>query len=202
MALGRARRWIAALVSLPAFSLPALAPAAVEAKRVDFGTLQDGTRVAAAELSNAPACPCASSRWAPRSSRSAFPIGAACARTWSWATTRRASTWQSRSTSARRSVATRIASRAASSRSRREYTLETNDGPNHLHGGVHGLDKVLWKIDDVTSGSPARVVLSHVSPDGAGGYPGTLTITATYTLNEQNELAIEYRASDRSGRRS
>ena len=31
----------------------------------------------------------------------------------------------------------------------REYTLETNDGPNHLHGGVHGLDKVLWKIDDV-----------------------------------------------------
>src|SRR6185295_19751755 len=52
MALGRFRRWIAVLVSLQAFGLPALALAAVEAKRVDFGTLQDGTRVDAAELSN------------------------------------------------------------------------------------------------------------------------------------------------------
>jgi aldose 1-epimerase len=54
---------------------------------------------------------------------------------------------------------------------------------------------VLWKIDDIASGSPARVVLSHVSPDGAGGYPGTLHISATYTLNERNELAVEYRAT-------
>ena len=60
---------------------------------------------------------------------------------------------------------------------------------------MHGLDKVLWKIDDVSSGPPARVVLSHVSPDGAGGYPGTLTITATYSLSERNELAVEYRAT-------
>ena len=37
----------------------------------------------------------------------------------------------------------------------RVHQLETNDGPNHLHGGVHGLDKVLWKIDEVTSGQPA-----------------------------------------------
>jgi aldose 1-epimerase len=47
----------------------------------------------------------------------------------------------------------------------------------------------------VTSGSPARVVLSYVSPDGAGGYPGTLKSTATYTLNERNELSLEYRAT-------
>jgi len=195
MALGRARRWIAVLVSLPAFSLPALAPAAVEAKRVDFGTLQDGTRVAAAELSNS----------AGMSVR-IIALGAAI---------------QSLSVPDRRGVredvvlghdspreyvakpqyfgatvgryANRIA-RGKFTLDGREYTLETNDGPNHLHGGVHGLDKVLWKIDDVSSGSPARVVLSHVSPDGAGGYPGTLTITAAYTLNERNELAVEYRA--------
>lgn len=195
MALGRARRWIAVLVSLPAFSLPALAPAAVEAKRVDFGTLQDGTRVAAAELSNS----------AGMSVR-IIALGAAI---------------QSLSVPDRRGVSEdvvlghdspreyvqkpqyfgatvgRYANRIARGKftlDGREYTLETNDGPNHLHGGVHGLDKVLWKIDDVSSGPPARVVLSHVSPDGAGGYPGTLTITAAYTLNERNELAVEYRA--------
>jgi aldose 1-epimerase len=194
MALGRVRRWIAALLCLPAFSLPALA--AVEAKRVDFGTLQDGTRVAAAELSNSNGL-----------SVRIIALGAAI---------------QSLTVPDRRAVredvvlgydtpseylakpqyfgATvgRYANRIAHGKftlDGREYTLETNDGPNHLHGGVHGLDKVLWKIDEVTSGPPARVVLSHTSPSGAGGYPGTLTITATYTLNEHHELAVEYRAS-------
>jgi aldose 1-epimerase len=77
----------------------------------------------------------------------------------------------------------------------KSYQLATNDGPNHLHGGVKGLDKVVWKIDSVKSGSPANVVLSHVSPDGDGGYPGTLKVTATYSLNEENELKLEYRAT-------
>jgi aldose 1-epimerase len=76
----------------------------------------------------------------------------------------------------------------------REYQLETNDGPNHLHGGVHGLDTVLWTIDKVTSGPVARAVLRYVSPDGAGGYPGALTITATYSLGERSDLSVEYRA--------
>jgi aldose 1-epimerase len=76
----------------------------------------------------------------------------------------------------------------------RQYVLEKNDGPNHLHGGLHGLDKVVWTIDSVGN-EPARVVLSHVSPDGQGGYPGTLRVTATYALNERNELSIEYRAT-------
>lgn len=75
------------------------------------------------------------------------------------------------------------------------YKLATNDGPNHLHGGVRGLDKVVWNIDAVRSGSPASVVLSYVSPDGDGGYPGTLRITATYSLSDQNELSVEYRAT-------
>lgn len=77
----------------------------------------------------------------------------------------------------------------------KSYQLATNDGPNHLHGGVKGLDKVVWKIDSVKSGSPATVVLSHVSPDGDGGYPGTLKVTATYSLSDENELKVEYRAT-------
>jgi aldose 1-epimerase len=77
----------------------------------------------------------------------------------------------------------------------REYTLETNDGPNHLHGGAKGFDKVVWKIDSVAQSPDARVVLSYVSPDGAGGYPGTLTARVTYSLNERNELTAEYRAT-------
>lgn len=76
-----------------------------------------------------------------------------------------------------------------------QYQLETNDASNHLHGGVKGLDKVVWQIDSAQRGSPARVTLRHVSPEGAGGYPGTLTVTATYSLSDGNELTVEYRAT-------
>ena len=77
----------------------------------------------------------------------------------------------------------------------KQYQIETNDGPNHLHGGTRGFDKVLWKIESVSAGSPARAVLTYTSPDGEGGYPGTLQVTATYTLGDSNELTIEYRAT-------
>jgi len=77
----------------------------------------------------------------------------------------------------------------------KQYTLPTNQGPNHLHGGPQGLDKMLWTVESVSSGSPASVTLSHSSPDGEAGYPGTLDVTATYTLNDKNELSVEYRAS-------
>lgn len=77
----------------------------------------------------------------------------------------------------------------------KQYQLETNDGPNHLHGGKRGLDKVLWKIESVSGGSPARAVLTYTSPNGEGGYPGTLKVTATYSLSDRNELSIEYRAT-------
>jgi aldose 1-epimerase len=75
------------------------------------------------------------------------------------------------------------------------YSLATNDGPNHLHGGAKGFDKVLWTIDSMKSGSPASVVLSYTSPDGEEGYPGTLKAIATYSLSDTNELTIEYRAT-------
>ena len=75
------------------------------------------------------------------------------------------------------------------------YTLVTNDGPNSLHGGAKGFDKRMWKIDSASSGPEAKVVLSYVSADGEEGFPGELKVTATYSLNEQNELKLEYRAT-------
>jgi aldose 1-epimerase len=75
------------------------------------------------------------------------------------------------------------------------YTLATNDGPNSLHGGTRGFDKRVWKIDSLSSGPEAKVVLSYVSADGEEGFPGELKVTATYSLNEQNELKLQYRAT-------
>jgi aldose 1-epimerase len=75
------------------------------------------------------------------------------------------------------------------------YTLETNDGPNHLHGGAKGFDKRMWKIDSVASGAEAKVVLSYVSADGEAGYPGELHVTATYSLDDNNQLKLVYSAT-------
>ena len=77
----------------------------------------------------------------------------------------------------------------------KDYTLATNDGPNSLHGGPQGFDKRMWKIDSISSGAQARVVLSYVSADGEEGFPGELKITATYALDENNALTLEYRAT-------
>lgn len=75
------------------------------------------------------------------------------------------------------------------------YVLATNDHGNHLHGGTRGFDKVVWKIDSIKSGPQASAVLSYVSRDGEEGYPGTLKVTATFTLDEHNELRIDYQAT-------
>jgi aldose 1-epimerase len=77
----------------------------------------------------------------------------------------------------------------------RTYTLAKNDGPNTLHGGLKGFDKLLWTVQSVQSGPSAHVELQLVSPDADEGYPGRLTVTARYSLNEQNELSLEYRAT-------
>jgi aldose 1-epimerase len=63
-----------------------------------------------------------------------------------------------------------------------QFQLPTNNGPNSLHGGGQGFDKVVWKVVSVDSGPQARVVLAHTSPDGDAGYPGTLTVTAGSTI--------------------
>ncbi|HAT20225.1 MAG: aldose epimerase family protein [Roseibacillus sp.] len=62
--------------------------------------------------------------------------------------------------------------------------LAVNNGPNHLHGGEKGFDKVLWKGEAIDGG----VKLTYTSKDGEEGYPGNLQVTVTYTLNDNNEL--------------
>jgi len=75
------------------------------------------------------------------------------------------------------------------------YQLSVNDHGNSLHGGARGFDKRVWKIDSLRGGASASVVMSYVSPDGEEGYPGTLHVTATYTLSDNGELRIDYRAT-------
>lgn len=76
-----------------------------------------------------------------------------------------------------------------------DYTLETNDGANHLHGGVQGFDKVVWKATEMPSDTDPGLKLTYLSPDGAGGYPGNLNTTVVYTLKADNTLAISYEAT-------
>jgi aldose 1-epimerase len=74
------------------------------------------------------------------------------------------------------------------------YPLTVNDGANQLHGG-RGFHAELWSAEPVERPDGAGLRLSHVSPDGDDGYPGTLTARVTYTLTDANELVIEYLAS-------
>ena len=75
------------------------------------------------------------------------------------------------------------------------YQTPVNNGKNALHGGTVGFDKVLWTVVDVKSGPVASVTLRYVSPDGDQGYPGTMTVEATYALDEANALTIRYTAT-------
>jgi aldose 1-epimerase len=75
------------------------------------------------------------------------------------------------------------------------YQTPVNNGKNALHGGTTGFDKVLWEVVSVKNGPTASVTLRYVSPDGDQGYPGTMTVDATYSLDEQNNLTIEYTAT-------
>jgi aldose 1-epimerase len=74
------------------------------------------------------------------------------------------------------------------------YTLATNNGVNHLHGGNRGFDKALWTTEIVNNTEPS-IRLQHTSKDGDEGFPGNLSISVTYTLTHKNELRIKYEAT-------
>jgi aldose 1-epimerase len=76
-----------------------------------------------------------------------------------------------------------------------EYTLATNNGENHLHGGDIGFNKVVWDAEPFESDSGVGVEFTYQSPDGEEGYPGNLSVTATYTLTNDDELVVEFNAT-------
>ncbi len=74
------------------------------------------------------------------------------------------------------------------------YEMAINNGPNHLHGGKVGFDRKLWDAQPFENEKSVGVKLTYLSPDLEENYPGNLKVTCIYSLNNENELAIEYQA--------
>ena len=75
------------------------------------------------------------------------------------------------------------------------YKLPKNDGPNTLHGGVKGFDKVVWQAEPFEKEDSVGVIFTYTSKDGEEGFPGNLQTRVTYTLTDKNELAFDYHAT-------
>jgi len=73
--------------------------------------------------------------------------------------------------------------------------LPKNSGKNHIHGGPNGFDKIVWQAEPLTSDAGPAVRLTHVSPDDHNTFPGNLTVRVTYTLTDNDELRLDYRAT-------
>ncbi|MFL7791075.1 MAG: aldose epimerase family protein [Anaerolineae bacterium] len=76
-----------------------------------------------------------------------------------------------------------------------EYALAQNDGPNHLHGGVKGFDKVVWAAQEKSSDEGPGLELTYLSKDGEENYPGNLSVKVIYTLTNDDALRIDYLAT-------
>ena len=73
-----------------------------------------------------------------------------------------------------------------------EYSLATNNGPNHLHGGIKGFHKMVWTAGPASGENAVGVTFTYRSRDGEEGYPGNLTAKAVYSLTNDDELKMEY----------
>ena len=74
------------------------------------------------------------------------------------------------------------------------YSLATNNGNNHLHGGLVGFDKVVWNATSFETTTSVGITLKHLSVDGDQGYPGNLDVTVKYELTNANEILVKYHA--------
>jgi len=77
----------------------------------------------------------------------------------------------------------------------KDYKVAANNGPNSLHGGLVGFDKVVWKAEDASGASGPAVRFTYLSKDGEEGYPGNLSVAVTYTVTADDALKIDYRAT-------
>ena len=77
----------------------------------------------------------------------------------------------------------------------KKYSLSINNGVNHLHGGVKGFDKVVWEAQPTEAANGPALQLHYLSKDGEEGYPGNLSVTATYTLTQDNALRLDFEAT-------
>jgi aldose 1-epimerase len=76
----------------------------------------------------------------------------------------------------------------------KKYRLSTNDGPNHLHGGLRGFGKVVWRARPFEDRETVGVILEYTSKDGEEGYPGTLAVQVSYSISSSNVFSVEYQA--------
>ena len=75
------------------------------------------------------------------------------------------------------------------------YTLAKNNGPNHLHGGVKGFNRMMWDAEPVVEEDSCGVQFTYTSVDGEEGYPGNLKVVATYTIDNNDQLTIDFKAT-------
>ncbi len=75
------------------------------------------------------------------------------------------------------------------------YTLAKNNGVNHLHGGIIGFDKKIWEAETFNNDAEVGIKLHYLSPDMEEGFPGNLDVNVVYTLTNENELKIDYKAT-------
>ena len=76
------------------------------------------------------------------------------------------------------------------------YTLDINDGPNHLHGGKNGFDKQVWEVTGgATTPEGTSLTMRYTSPDGEEGYPGNLDVKVVYSLTNKDEMVVDFSAT-------